>query len=95
MNFFYVSGGALVCDEPIRGVTSDMGNHPWQEWYGHRYFVAESMSEETARRFAFAFGGTLIEGIPPSRQLVGATVDISRELTRQAFYGEHPRKVVA
>ena len=95
MNFFYTSGGALVCDEAIPRVTSDMAGYPWQEWYGHRYFVAESMSEETARRFAHALGGTLIEGLPASRQIIGASIDIRRELTWQAMYGEHPRKVAA
>lgn len=93
MMFYYTSDGALVCDEPILSVTSDMGDHPWEEWYGHRYFIAESMCKETARRIARALGGILCEAnIPPSHQLVGATINIERELTRHAMYGEHPRK---
>lgn len=98
MNFFYASGGALVCDEPIKGITSDTSTSEYWDssWYeGHRYFVAESMNKETARRLAHALGGVLIDGYPVSRQLVGATVNIERELTRHAMYGEHPRRAAS
>lgn len=90
MNFFYADGGALVCDEPIKGITQDVLKCSY--YGGHRYFVGESMSKEAARRIAHAMGGTLIDGIGPSHQLSAATIDISREVTRLAFYGEHARK---
>ena len=100
--FYYCEGGALVCDEPIKGVTQDVwGTSAYPDerkaWYGgHRYFIAESMHKEAARRIARALGGVLCEAnVPPSHQLVGATINIERELTRHAMYGEHPRKVAA
>lgn len=96
MMFYYCEGGALVCDEPIPGVTDNLAAHPsWDpSWYsGHQFFVAESMHKETARQIARALGGILCEAnVPPSHQLVGATISIERELTRHAMYGEHPRK---
>lgn len=94
MIFHYVSCGALMCEEEIPGVTWDVSAHgPWHSsWYGgFRHFVAESMTKGAARRIAHGLGGILWEGAPPSRQLIGTTVDLSRELTRHAMYGEHPR----
>lgn len=99
MMFYYVEGGALVCDEPIPGITENMAVHRlWDSsWYGgHQFFIAESMHKEAARLIARALGGVLCEtNVPPSRQLVGATINIDLELTRHAFYGEHPRKAAA
>lgn len=100
--FFYYEGGALVCDEPIPGITQDVWTtsiYPDESrsWYGgHRYFVAESMGKGAARIIARALGGILCEtNVPPSHQLVGATINIDREVTRHAMYGEHPRKAAA
>lgn len=95
MIFHYVDS-ALMCEEEIPGVTWDVTAHSSKyydsSWYGgFRYFVAESMTTGAARRIAHGLGGILWEGAPPSRQLVGATVDLSRELSRHAMYGEHPR----
>lgn len=98
MIFYYCEGGALVTDQPLPGITDDLSTHSsWNSsWHdGHRYFIAESMHRETARRIAHALGGVLLEGLPANRLLTGATVDISREVTRHALYGEHPRKKVA
>lgn len=90
MIFHYVSGGALMCEEPIPGVTQEL-TCTYSYYGGFRYFVAESMSEEAARRIAHGLGGILWKGAPPSRQLVGTSVDLNRELSRHAMYGEHPR----
>lgn len=65
IHFRYGTGGALVCDVPIEGVTHDLGkDQPAIEvvdFYGGRYFVAESMSKSAARKIAEALGGVLDE----------------------------------
>lgn len=98
MIFHYVDCGALMSEEEIPGVTWDVSTHSGERydssWYGgFRFLVAESMTIGAARRIAHGLGGILWEGAPPSRQLVGTTVDLSRELSRHAMYGEHPRSL--
>ena len=89
MNFYYLSGGALICDRPIPNITQLLDEDTARYFHGLRHFVAESMRLDAARRIAHALGGTLIDGMPPSRQLGGPTVDIRRTLSRHALYEQH------
>lgn len=68
IHFRYGAGGALVCDVPIEGVTQDLFAVGEPEaidnsvqFYGGRYFVAESMGKSTARKIAELLGGVLDE----------------------------------
>lgn len=56
--FHYGSGGALVCDEPIEGITQALDEDS-SRFYGGKHFVAESMSKRTAEFIAKALGGEL------------------------------------
>lgn len=82
---FYHCRGSLVCDIRMPGLSRRVGGwtvHNWwldgagedeDEYYdGHKYFVADSMSPETAKRIVDALGGYLVEEfkVPPARQLV-------------------------
>lgn len=50
--------GALISDVPVPGITRELGDRT-AAMYGGRHFVAESMSETTARNLANRLGGTL------------------------------------
>lgn len=55
--FKYSTGGSLMVDRAIPGVTkynSDISN---AVFYGGRFFVAESMTETAAKRIAESLGG--------------------------------------
>lgn len=57
---WYGTGGALVTDEPIEGITQDLSKlddgGAAIGFYGKRYFIGESMSEMSARRFCEGLG---------------------------------------
>jgi hypothetical protein len=66
IEFRYAAGGVLVCDVPIEGVTQDLTedrkfSKELMEFYGARYFVAESMTKGAAKRLAELLGGKLAE----------------------------------
>ncbi len=63
--FFYVNG-ALLCDDPIEGITQDLQKGASSDpegldgfYGGHRFFVGESMNELAAQRIAVFLGGYL------------------------------------
>ena len=60
MKLRYGSMGALVCDEPIDGVTQEL-NEETAKAYGGKFFIAESMNRKAAAKIAEALGGTLEE----------------------------------
>ena len=55
MIFKYTIGGALISDEPIKGVTQEFKDEATIDYYGGKYFIAESMSKTCARRMAICF----------------------------------------
>jgi hypothetical protein len=67
IQFHYGGGGALVCDEPIEGVTQDLltvseaHGEESVKFYGGRYFIAESMHRSAAKRMAELLGGVLAD----------------------------------
>ena len=60
--FKYGPGGALVCDEPIEGVTQPLDAQS-SEYYGGKFMIGESMSHGAAKRIAELLGGTLTEPV--------------------------------
>lgn len=60
IRFTYSTGGSLVTDRPIAGVTREITDEE-AGYYGGRYFVCESMSESAARHIAEAFGGFMVK----------------------------------
>ncbi len=56
--FRYTSGGALVCDLPVEGVTQELCAET-ATFYGGRYFVGESMTKSGAAKIASLLGGEL------------------------------------
>jgi hypothetical protein len=61
LNFWPGSGGALMCNKEIPGVTQHLAEDGTAEWYGGRYFVGESMGTEAMKRIAEALGGVFQE----------------------------------
>lgn len=61
MKLFYGVGGSLLSDEEIEGVTQELlsGGGSSREYYGHRFFICESMTEKAAQKFAELLGGEL------------------------------------
>lgn len=62
---FWRCQGALMCDEPIDGVTQDLAKTPaannpeeTMRWYGGRYFVCETIESTAAKIIAEKLGGT-------------------------------------
>lgn len=57
---WYGSGGSLLTDEPIEGVTQDLmlmaTSEAAAEWYGPRYFIGESMTEAGAEAICAGLG---------------------------------------
>lgn len=55
---WYGSGGSLLTDEPIDGVTQDLmaTSEAAAEWYGRRYFIGESMTEAGAKAICAGLG---------------------------------------
>lgn len=51
-------GGALVCNEPIKGVTQNLSFDD-ATYYGGSYLIGESMTLGAAKRIAKLLGGTL------------------------------------
>lgn len=58
--FTYGSGGALVCDVEIPGVTQQLSDDT-AKYYGGKYMVGESITRSAARRLAILLGGVLAE----------------------------------
>lgn len=58
MIFRYTTGGALVCDKPINGMTQTLDKES-AKYYGGKYFIAESMIKTCALKIATLLGGTL------------------------------------
>ena len=56
MIFRYTSGGALVCDSPINGITQELHGET-AKYYQGKYFIAESMSKLCAHKLAVCLGG--------------------------------------
>jgi hypothetical protein len=61
---FWVQNGALMCSQFVAGLTQDLacGSTPDETmaWYGGRWFVCETLFEESARLIAEALGGELV-----------------------------------
>lgn len=57
--FKYGPGGCLVSDVPVPGITHELEDPDTAKFYTAPHFVAESMSETTARNLANRLGGTL------------------------------------
>jgi hypothetical protein len=55
MKAWYGTGGALVVDVEIPGITQHLDAKA-AEYYGGEFFIAESMSEKTAEKVAVALG---------------------------------------
>jgi hypothetical protein len=60
MTFKYGTGGALICDEEIAGVTQQLDKDA-AKYYGGNFMVGESMVIGAARRIAELLGGSLEE----------------------------------
>jgi hypothetical protein len=66
--FFYSTGGSLMCDREVEGLTQDLlvvSAEPYrekcQEFYGGRYFVCETVTRNAAKLIAEALGGEFRE----------------------------------
>ena len=61
--FWYGSGGSLLCDREIEGLTQELTTST-AAGYGGDYFVGESMSESAAKQIVAALGGQWRESKP-------------------------------
>jgi hypothetical protein len=52
---WYGTGGCLITDAPIEGVTQGVSVAE-EEYYGGKYFIAESMSEGAAKKISEVLG---------------------------------------
>ena len=58
--FKHSSGGSLVCDTEIPGITQHLDDTQ-RGWYGGEYFIGESMTKGAAKAIAEALGGVFYE----------------------------------
>lgn len=54
--FIYSWGGALLCTEPIEGITQELEGDTAKD-YGGKYFIAETLNRKTAEVLAAAVSG--------------------------------------
>ncbi len=54
--FIYGWGGALLCNQPIEGITQELDDRLTKD-YGGRYFIAETMQRSAAKQIAKLLAG--------------------------------------
>ncbi len=89
--FHYGAGGALTCDQELPGITQDLMKRPdgtddpgWKghdEFYGGRFFVAESMRKGAAKAIAEALGGVFEE--IPDKDEVKVGVELQSDCNKE------------